>query len=722
MSLTRPPGSGKLRVMKLERVLPIVTALAILAGSCAPQSPEADPEEQLLGSLDPNHALEEIRRFSTAVQTPSGLGAGTAAAGTEQEEVLAAHVEEKFRSHGLDVSRHTYPVRVYSYGPAEVSVAGERLPAVILYGSPGTYGTRDGRAYRRGNWGGNKVLRARLAYGGRGTRADIAAAGNVRGKILLLLRDDTAAGWPSLAALEAATQGAVAVIFFGVEGEGTLLEDALRQDSLLGSNRIPAFSIRRSDGERLRGELARRPMEAELSCEAKEHNGRSVNVLGELRGSRFPDERIIVSAHIDRWFEGCQDNASGVGGMLELVRAIVGRGTPQRTFLFVGVGSEEAGGVQTLDEWLTGSYALVKDKPELFQNAVFVLNLDGLGWRGERGSLNVSPEGEPFAKAIVAALGLEARIKIVPRISTWVDAWSYSSVAGATTMFNGWESDYDQYYHTDYDVCKDELLANLETDLRLSLLALGRIDRSDSPPIDLASLASWIRRSYREDAARVPGVSFAAFHAALSQFEVATTQNAHRLETARSAGDEALTKCNLRLMEVRNGLIPALVATGEDVAETRTYRYSIDAERLAEILLALPSADADEQVSRDAITKVIEIMEAGDDFQDAGPAPSWTFQFSRAMLQRYKRRSDENRTWSREHGQMMESISLEVFGLHQRLRRVLDSKKTVWSFDAAGAARKTSDLRARTVERLKASLVGVTEALQAATLRLRARD
>lgn len=700
----------------------MVAALAILTGSCGPQAPEPDPEEQLLGSLDPGHALEEIHRFSKAVQTPSGMGKGTAASGTEQEETLAAHVEEKFRSHGLDVSRHTYPVRVYRYGPAEVSVAGERLPAVILYGSPGTYGTRDGRSYRRGNWKGNKVLRAKLAYGGRGTREDIAAAGNVNGKILLLLRHDTDAGWPSLAALEAATQGAAAVIFFGVEGEGTLIEDALRQDSLLGSNRIPAFSIRRSDGESLREELARRPMEAELSCEASEHNGRSVNVLGELRGSRFPNERIIVSAHIDRWFEGCQDNASGVGGMLELVRAIAGRGTPQRTFLFVGVGSEEAGGVKTLDEWLTGSYALVKDKPELFQSAAFVLNLDGLGWNGERGSLNISPEGEPFAKALLEALDLEDRVKIVPRISTWVDAWSYSSVAGATAMFNGWESDYDQYYHTDYDVCKDELLGNLETDLRLNLLALGRIDRSDSPPIDLASLASWIRRSYREDAARVPEVSFAAFHAALSELEVAATQNAHRLETARSAGDEALARHNMKLMEVRNGLAPALVATGEYLAETRTYRYSVDAERLAKILSALPSADADEQVAREAITKVIEIMKAGDDFQDAGPAPSWTFQFSRAMLQRYKRMSDDNRTWSREHGQMMESISLEVFDLHRRLRRALDSKKTVWSFDAAGAAKKTGDIRAETVERLEASLAGVTEALQAAARRLHALD
>ena len=92
------------------------------------------------------------------------------------------------------------------------------------------------------------------------------------------------------------------------------------------------------------------------------------------------------------------------------------------------------------------------------------------------------------------------------------------------------------------------------------------------------------------------------------------------------------------------------------------------------------------------------------------------------MLQRYKRMSDQKRTWSREHGQMMESISLEVLDLHRQLRRALNSEKTVWSFDAAGAARKTGDLRSRTVARLEAGLAGVTEALQGATRRLHAQD
>ncbi len=705
--------------MRIRSVMSMAV-LAFALTACAQAPPEPDPEQALLGSLDLAYALQEIHRFSKAVQDPSGLGAGTAAAGTEQEALLAAHVENKFRAHGLEVSRHTYPVRVYRYGPVEVSVAGERLPSVILYGSPGIHGTRDGRSYYRGNWKGRKVLRARLAYGGRGTRDDIAAAGNVKGKILLLLRHDTDTGWPSLAALEAATHGAAAVIFFGVEGDGTLIADALRQDSLIQSNRIPVFSIRRSDGERLRQELARRPMEAELSCRAEEETGTSVNVLGKLEGSRFPQEYIIISAHIDRWFEGCQDNASGVGAMLELVRAIAGRGTPRRTFLFVGVGSEEAGGINTLDEWLTGSYALVKERPELFQRAAFVLNLDGVGWKGERGTVNVSPEGLPFAEALVNDLGLNSRIEVVPRMSTWVDAWCYSSIAGATTLFSNWEDGYDDYYHTDHDVCNDEFFPNLETDLRLGLLALDRVDRADSPPIDFSALASWIRKAYGQDAARMPEVSFASFRAALSAFERAAAMDARRLEHARAAGGRQLSKLNSLRMQVRNVLVPKVLATAEYLAESRTHRYSVDATRLAEVLQALPDGTMSEEVAREKLAEVLEIMEAGDDFQDQAPTPAWMFQFSRSTLQRIKRMSEEMRTWSLEHGQMQQSISLELFELNKQVRQALDSKKTGWGFDAARTAKKVEDLRAKVVSRMESNLSKLVEALEDATTRLTA--
>ncbi len=727
----KPPGTlgvrrrtGAGRGARAAALLGAALLAAVAAGgaaACAKKPPLSDDEQRLLRSLDPAHALEEIRAFSEkVVSDPSGLGAGTASAGTEQEARLASYVEEKFKTHGLDVERHTFPVRVHTYGPSSVTVAGKSLPSVILYGSPGISGSRDGRRYINGNWKGGEVLRASMVFGGSGTRADIAAAGDVNGKVLLLLRNDDTVGWPSLAILEAAQQRAAAVIFYGVTGEGSLLPEALRQDSVLQANAIPAFSIRRSDGGRIREELERRPIEAEISCRAEERDGESVNVLGRLRGARFPEENIVVSAHMDRWFTGCQDNASGVGTLLELVRAAAGRGTPDRTILFVAVGSEEAGARRSVDEWLTGSYALVKDRPELFERTAFVLNLDGIGWKGERGRVHVSPEGKPFAARLVADLDLGSRVEVVPGVSTWLDAWCYSSVGGATTLYQDWAGGYEEYYHTDHDRCEDPLLSNLETDLRLSLLAIERADRGDAPPLDFPALAAWARSAFEADARRVPDASFAPLRQALAGFEEAAAGESRRLKKARERGNEALTAFNAERTGIRNRLIPKLIATSEYLAESRTYRYSVDLARLAEIVQTLPSADLGEAQGRERLGRVLAIMEEGDDFQDMAPTPSWAFQFSRRTLERINRMMAEQRSWGVEHDQKQDSVSPEVFDLHEEMRQALDSKTVPWSYDPSKAARRIEDLRARLLASLEANQAGVAAALEAATSALKA--
>ncbi|UCF80572.1 MAG: M28 family peptidase [Acidobacteriota bacterium] len=695
-----------------------LAALVVAATACTGPSCRRGGEQRLLKKLDAARALEETRIFAEAVDDPSGLGMGTASPGSEQEAALADYVEEKFRAIGLGTERHTFPVRVFRYGPVGLTVGGESIPAVILYGSPGTYGTRDGQGYKRGNANGDETLRAPLVYAGTGTRDDIAAAGDVKGKILLLLRDDNATGWPSLMTLEASTHGAAAIVMFGVEGEETLLPEALRQDSVLYCNPIPAFSISRTNGERLREELSQRPMETELSCSAEELDGTSVNVLGSLRGSRFPDEWILVSAHMDRWFQAYLDNSSGIGAMLELARAVTERGTPRRSFLFAAVGSEEAGGIQSLDEWLAGSYALVKDKPDLFEHTALVLNLDSVGWRGESGYANVSPEGVPFAEALLKDRGLDSRVEIVPQISIWVDAWCYSSVGGATTFSSEWDiSDYWDYYHTDHDAYEEGLLANLETDLQLYLLALHRADCADDPPLDFAAVASWARTAYEEDAARVPDVSFDSLWAALSSFEEAAADDAKRLESAREEGDDVLARLNAHRLAVRSELIPALVATDMETAQARTYRYSVDAERLAKIAEVLQRPVSSVADRRARIAEALEIMEEGDEFQDHTIQPSWTFRFSSRTLEKLMRMSEEMRTWSREHDHLQHSLSLEVFSIHEEMRRKLDRPL---GFNAARAAGAAERLRDETVARLEANMARASEALAAAAERLRA--
>ena len=70
------------------------------------------------------------------------------------------------------------------------------------------------------------------------------------------------------------------------------------------------------------------------------------NVVGEWRGSEFPDEIITLGGHLDSWDigEGAHDDGSGVVHTLEALRALKAVGyTPRRTLRFVLFINEENG-------------------------------------------------------------------------------------------------------------------------------------------------------------------------------------------------------------------------------------------------------------------------------------------------------------------------------------------------------------------------------------------
>lgn len=104
------------------------------------------------------------------------------------------------------------------------------------------------------------------------------------------------------------------------------------------------------------------------------------NVLGVVPGKTA--EFVLVTAHYDhvgearggddRVFNGANDNASGVGAMLEIADVLAHvPSPPRRSVAFVGFCGEERG--------LRGSTAFVADPPLPLSSVVAVLNLEMLG-------------------------------------------------------------------------------------------------------------------------------------------------------------------------------------------------------------------------------------------------------------------------------------------------------------------------------------------------------
>jgi Zn-dependent M28 family amino/carboxypeptidase len=70
--------------------------------------------------------------------------------------------------------------------------------------------------------------------------------------------------------------------------------------------------------------------------------------VAEIKGSEFPDERVIVGGHLDSWDlgQGALDNGTGAMAVLEAARTLKSLGwKPKRTLTFVLFTGEEEGGI-----------------------------------------------------------------------------------------------------------------------------------------------------------------------------------------------------------------------------------------------------------------------------------------------------------------------------------------------------------------------------------------
>ena len=461
---------------------------------CTASAQLSSAERALLARLDVARTTAVTRRFSEEiVDNRSGAGAGSVVAGSPDEKLVANVIEQEFRKMGIaSVRQEPFPVRHYQYGEVVLTADGEPIEAVSLHAAGGTWGTRDGVPYARGNEGGGRSVRAELVDVGAGYLADYVAAGDVGGKVVLVRRGG---GWPTYQILEAAHRGAAALILYDYRES---LEEALKQDSMWYHEQLSTVSIRTRDARRLQDELMRGPVEIVLENRIDVADGTSQNVVATVRGTELPDEWIVMSAHYDRWFQAAQDNSVGVAVMLELARAFSSDYTPRRSLMFVGVGAEEAGVEATESDWLAGSLAFVRAHPDVTRSMAFTLNIDTAGWTADRGLLAGTHDVLPFLRQVVADLGLEDRLTVSGGMSSNVDAWNYGSVGGGAVGYIFWGDpfsggSYTQYYHTQLDLYRPEDYENLPHDLRVGALSVNRIDQATILPIHFSGIAEWAR-------------------------------------------------------------------------------------------------------------------------------------------------------------------------------------------------------------------------------------
>ncbi|WP_375773668.1 M28 family peptidase [Archangium gephyra] len=115
-----------------------------------------------------------------------------------------------------------------------------------------------------------------------------------------------------------------------------------------------------------------------------ENGMRTRNIIAELPGTTKPGEVILVGAHFDAFWQGADDNSSGVAAVLELAR-VLSRYKFERTIRFVGFDMEEYG--------ISGSHRYVKEGKS--EQVVTALVFDSIGYYSDEEGSQESIPGLP---------------------------------------------------------------------------------------------------------------------------------------------------------------------------------------------------------------------------------------------------------------------------------------------------------------------------------------
>jgi carboxypeptidase Q len=189
-------------------------------------------------------------------------------------------------------------------------------------------------------------------------------------------------------ASEAAKYGAVGVV---VRSLGSNLEDYPHTGSMVYAPniaKIPAVAISTRDAEKLSSLLRddkNLQFYFETHCETLP-DAPSFNVIGELRGSEFPNEFIVVGGHLDSWdlAQGAHDDGTGCVQSIEVLRILKAMGyKPKRTIRAVMFMNEENG--------LRGGIEYAKQAEQKKENHIAAIESDRGGFT-PRGFTMTAPD------------------------------------------------------------------------------------------------------------------------------------------------------------------------------------------------------------------------------------------------------------------------------------------------------------------------------------------
>lgn len=140
--------------------------------------------------------------------------------------------------------------------------------------------------------------------------------------------------------------------------------------------KIPALAVGIQDADKLAAAIQQQQVKLYMRSNARMlADTIGHNVIGELRGSEFPDQIITIGGHLDSWdpAEGAHDDGAGCVHSIEVLRALKAIGyKPKRTIRIVLFANEENG--------LRGGNKYAQEAKEKNEKHYFALESDAGGF------------------------------------------------------------------------------------------------------------------------------------------------------------------------------------------------------------------------------------------------------------------------------------------------------------------------------------------------------
>jgi hypothetical protein len=297
--------------------------------------------EKVYGAIDGAHIkkiVEDVSAISRQGKT-DGVQYWGRIPGTKYDQETQQYLAAKFHEFGLqDVRSQELPLPPQWMAKSwslSFSQGGQQVPLTATFPmgrSPSTLANG---------------IDLQLIWVGLGTAADFAGR-DVHGKAVVIYSIPEPSVFTQSATLDdslrRAQQNGAAAILVSLAIPGNVTA----QMNSNGPLTVPGFCIGMEDGAKLRAAIEAAPEgsspKVHISLDAGMVEGlKSANIWGTLPG--MTDENILVISHMDSYFEGASDNASGIATMLSLAEfySKIPKSQRKRTITFVGTGAHHAG-------------------------------------------------------------------------------------------------------------------------------------------------------------------------------------------------------------------------------------------------------------------------------------------------------------------------------------------------------------------------------------------